>query len=124
MQNAPTILRGIFKDRCPILLQEKDKSLQDFVKMLKQYQSLNQLAISARQIVESPLAEKMAETWQNIDLESTLLQAFSICPQSLDILKVVHENILLKLSSRASIFRWAEWIFSLCENWITTVNTP
>ena len=122
MRRSPDLIKAILKNGPHLLVQEKVRSMTDFTKMLRQYQSLNQLAISTRKLLESERVDLMIEVWRELDLEVVLMQAFSICPQAFDVLRLVHDNVLHKLASRATIFRWAEWLFGLCEELIVTVS--
>jgi hypothetical protein len=64
----------------------------------------------------------MLFVWRDLDFDTIAGQALYICPNAVEALRLVQDSVMEKLSGRAGILKWAEWMFNMSEEFIQTVH--
>jgi hypothetical protein len=112
-----------FENKPDYLFMEKARVASDFSKIIKQYYHLNHFAVSANSVTaHEELLAKMLDVWRALDFEAISAQAVYVCPNGIEAVRLVQENVAHRLSIRANITQWAEWVYAITEDFLPSVR--
>lgn len=118
-KQLPDVLNAAFREGHAMMLVEKARVAHDFNKIVKQYYHLNQLALNADHVsTQNDVLQGMLQIWNDLDFASISTQAIYICANANHALRHVQEQVNLKLEQKHGVMKWAEWIFSMTEQFV------
>lgn len=124
-KSLPAMLNMAFdgKPMVELVLAEKARVSMEFGRIVKQYYHLNHLAMQAHDIFQQQpeIVDIMAAEWRALEFDGIVAQSIYMCPNAHEVLCLVQDNVHHRLSIKATVNQWAEWVYAMAEEFMTNV---